>query len=241
MNNVNNSNAISSAVSSAVVSSDAVLGSYHDWDSQLSIPVIAGTRIIKCLYKASSIGGKKSKVSQYVRVKTEHITEETAMENMIELLPYIVSYLQGIEDSMIKADHAAGLTSVYNDGLSLAKIIEKLEQDELGSRLNKEIIEAWYVESVQQELTAKFAAKLGIDLNGANVDEALSNKLDSIIGAYKKKFSSLAGGKTSLHEDDCRSLIAVIDSLEEKSFLGQKFKLKLEKMMLSDDDLLLAL
>jgi len=235
MNDVN----VNAAVSAPILS-DAICGVYKDFDSQLDIPVIAGTRIVKCLYKA--VGQKKAKQSQFVRIPSDHISEETILDNVEELLPFFVSFLQETEDRMIKADHAAGITNVYVDGLNIAKVIAKLEEEEAGSRLTKEIIEAWFLESVRNELRDKFAAKLGLDLSlpVEELDSGTLAKLDSIIEAYKKKFSSLAGGKTSLHEEDCLALIKVIDSVSV-SKLGAKFKIKLNKMMLKDDDLLLAL
>jgi hypothetical protein len=219
------------------------LGDFKAYDSQLTIAEIKHTRIVKCLYKAvKNAAGNlvDSKfVSSYVRIPTKHLSEEHIIANIAELAPYVLSYLQGIEDAMIKDSHKAGLGRVYCEGLSLAKLIEKLEESDSSSRLTKEKIELWFDDVIQDALGAKFAAKMGLSENSS---EQELEKLELILNAYKAKFSSLAGGKTFIKEADCLAMIAVITNCEaEETSLGARFIVRLEKMNMKEEDLLLAL
>lgn len=210
------------------------MGDYKPYDSQLPIAEIEGTRIVKCLYQKSS-----KQASSYVRIPCKHLTEELLAARMSELTPYLLNYLQEVESQMIKDEHKQGLLSCYVDALSLDKIIEKLEASEAGARLNKEKIEAWFASDLAESLTVRFAEKLGISENPS--EEQLA-KLEMILAAYKKKFSSLASGKTFIKEEDCTNMISVIEFCEaDKSLIGSRFIARLGKMQKKEEDLLLAL
>lgn len=209
-------------------------GEYKPYDSQLPIAEIAGSRVVKCLYQKSS-----SQASSYVRVPTKHLTEELILERIAELTPYVLTFLQDVEDSMIKADHKAGLLSVYTESLSLDKLIERLEAAEQGARLNKEKIEAWFDDCIAEDLVTFFAAKMNIS-NEPTEDELA--KLALVLGAYKKKFASLASGKTFIKEADCIAMAKVIQECGAgDSLIGSRFIARLDKMSQKEEDLLLTL
>ena len=215
------------------------LGKFKAYDNQLTIAEIEGTRIVKCLYQANKEGVKLADNS-YVRIPTTHLTEELIVNRVAELTPYILSYMQSIEDLAIKNDHKAGGLSVYTENLSIDKIVEALESSEAGSRLNKEKIEAWFTAEVESPLSELFAAKLGIDL--ASPDETKLIKLEQVLTSYKAKFASLASGKTYIKEDDCAAMISVVESVgADKSLIGCRFVARLGKMMTKVDDTLMML
>jgi hypothetical protein len=219
-----------------------VLGAPKPYDSQLPIAEIAGTRIVKCLYQVSKTGanaGKKKQENTYYRLPVKHLTEELIVSRIAELSPYVLGYLQEIEDKEIKAYHAQGGIAVRCESLSIDKIIEALEASEAGARLNKEKIEAWFVAELQDSLAVAFAERLGISESSS---EAELEKLEMVLNAYKAKFASLAGGKTYIKEADCIAMIAVIVKADaESSLLGKRFIARLEGMKKKEDDLLLSL
>lgn len=243
--NVNSSIAVTPHSDSLVMNEELALlgeklGEFKAYDSQLAIPEITGTRIVKCLYQKSTKTGEKLRDNSYVRVPTKHLTEEYIVSKIADLSPYVLTWLQGLEDSMIKKSHAKGSLSVYTPSLSLDKIVDMLEESEAGARLNKEKIEAWFTEYLEISLADKFALKLGI--NESSTDEELM-RLELVLNAYKAKFASLAGGKAFIKEEDCIAMIAVISSVEEarESLLGRRFISRLEGMKTKTDELLLSL
>ena len=214
-------------------------GDFKPYDAQLPIAEIAGTRIVKCLYQRSAKTGEKVQENSYVRIPCKHLTEELIAERIAELTPYVLSYLQEQENEIIKADHKLGLLKVYCEALSIDKLIEKLEAQEVGARLNKDKIEAWFVAELEPSLTLKFAEKLGLTEESG---EAELQKLEMILNAYKKKFASLASGKTFIKEDDCFAMRGVIVAAEAtSSLIGARFMTRLENMSKKEDDLLLSL
>jgi hypothetical protein len=215
------------------------MGDYKPYDSQLPIVDIEGTRIVKCLYQVAKATGKKVAENSYVRIPVKHMTEEVIVERIAELSPYVLGWLQELEDGMIKDDHKAGILSVYTEGLSLDKIVEKLEAAEAGARLNKEKIEEWFVDALADSLTVKFAEKMRLH-DDSSLEEL--EKLELVILAYRKKFASLASPKVMLKEEDCLAMIAVIKQCEaEGSLIGKRFVGKLEKMQKREEEVLMSL
>ncbi len=216
------------------------LGRFKAYDSQLVIADIVGTRIIKCLYQKNPKTGNKAQENSYVRIPTKHLTEEYIVSKIAELSPYVLGWMQGIEEQIIREQHKKGALNVYTDGLGMDKLIAHLEESSEGSHLNKDKIDAWFIACVQDELTALFAAKMNLDENSS---EAELEKLELVLGAYKLKFCSLAGGKAFIKVEDCIAMIAVIKQCEvaTKSLLGIRFIARLEKMQIKKDDNLLSL
>ena len=220
-----------------------VLGTFKQYDPQLDIPEVDGTRIVKCLYQVNKETKKKLHENVYVRVPVDHITESVILDHFEDLSQYFISFLQGVEDKMIKAQHSSGgVERIYTDGLTLAKLIDQLEISELGARLNKVQIEAWFDKEIGEHLAILFAGKLGID-DQSTVDDLA--KLEAILAAYKNKFAALASPKCVLDPDDCDRMSQVISSVERetgsKSSLGDRFLVKLEKIKNRDEELLISL
>ena len=218
------------------------LGEWKAYDSQLPIAEIAGTRIVKALYQVAKTGankGKKAGNNSYVRIPTKHLNEEGIVSGVVELSPYILGWLQSVEDTVLKAQHKEGRLNVFCDSLSLESLMEYLEETSESGRLNKERINEWFTEELADTLTLKFAAKLGVaDINDAT--EAQLVKIQAVIMSYKLKFASLAGGKTFIKDEDCTAMITVINSCDDASetLLGKRFITKLEKMMIKEESLL---
>jgi len=218
------------------------LGEFKPYDSQLPIADINGTRIVKMLYQKGKDGKKKVAQNSYVRIPTAHLTEQVVIERIVELAPYVLSYLQEQEDVGIKEMHKAAASKIYCEHLDLDKIIERMEASNEGARLNKEKIEAWFTECLQGSLIVMFADKLapGIEIN--DLDATKLEKLELVINAYKAKFASLASPKTFIQEEDCASMIKVLDlASDEGSNIAKRFIARLEKMSQKQDNLLMSL
>jgi len=221
----------SSVISSPVTPSPVILGEFKLYDTagDKELADTDGSRIVKCLQQVNQKTKVKDLESKYVRIPTAHITEQIVVAEIDLLAPYVMTFLQETEDTMIKAQYkAGGVERIYVDGLSIQKILDYLDSKGLGQRLTKEKISAWFLESVQPNLEMLFAEKMGID---SDSDESLLLKLESVVVAYSSKFQMLAGGKTLLAIADCDALISVLIKCDaQDSDLGRKFIPKLEKM-----------
>lgn len=216
------------------------LGEWKAYDAQLPLVEIAGTRIVKCLYKADK-DGKRTHENCYTRIPSGHLTEEVIVEQIAELAPYVLSFLQEWEDKGIKIAHRSNQSRIYTEYLTLDKVIEALEESEQGARLNKDKISAWFSAHISDSLLVLFTDKMGItDLDSITVDQAA--KLELVLGAYMKKFCSLASGKTFLKSPDRVAMIGVIEKCEaQNTLIGSRFIRRLEGMTEKQEDILEAL
>lgn len=215
------------------------LGEFKAYDSQLPVAEIAGTRIIKCLYQAPKDKNKPKRENAYVRIPCKHLTEELIVERVAELAPYFLEFMQGKEDELIKEDHKNNILNVFTASLSIDKLVDYLEEKGEGARLNKDKIEKWFADTIYSSLLEQFASKLGLDETS---DEAELVKLEIVINAYKKKFVSLASGKTYIADDDCKAMVAVITKCgADESLLGKRFIARLEGMKEKEEEVLLTL
>ena len=143
-------------------------------------------------------------------------------------MPYVVGFFLDKEEAMIKEEHKKGVLNVHTDSLSIDKIIEFLESTETTGRLNKEMIEQWFDDSIKDNLAELFAVKMGLDSDSSEAD---LHRLEQVLAAYRLKLSGLASPKVSMKEEDCLALIKVIEKADnEKSLLGVRFIKKLTEL-----------
>lgn len=220
-------------------------GSFHAYDSQLPIPSLSGYRVVKCLYKVAKTGATKGKAAapnSYIHI-ADTVTPENVTENLGALMGHIVSYLQGVEDEIVKGKHKAGTIFVSDAALGLEAVVEKLEEKTV--RLNKETVEAWFDTEMLEKLIEKLAEKLELELglaeNGegdggesgesGEISEEQLAKLANVADMYKAKYAALAGGKTSYDKGDAEVLQkALVVCGVEKAGIGEKFYMRLEVM-----------
>ena len=215
------------------------LGEWRAYDSQLPIAEIKGTRIVKALYQLNPKTGLKAQENAFARIPTSHLSALSVTNELTALMPHFLAYLQTVETDMLKEEHKKGQLNVFTEGLSLNKIINKLEATSDTARLTKVDIESWYVNEIQEPLTVLFAAKMGLDENSG---EAELVRLEKVLGAYKAKFASLASPKVFFKDADCVAMVNVINSCKaEDTSIGSRFLVKLVKMQEKEDDLLLCL
>jgi hypothetical protein len=217
-----------SAVENAVAHGGTVVatGSFKPYDTQLPIPALSGYRAVKCLYKASKVGGAAAAVNSYIQIE-DSITAETVTANMTVLMPHIVSYLQSVEDEIVKTKHKAGTVFLSPEMLGLEVVVAKLEEKTV--RLNKEAVEAWFTAEVESKLVDALVEKLGLESESESEGAA---KLANVVEMYKQKYAALAGGKTMYRKQDAQTLHkALVVTGANKSVIGVRFSRRLEAMI----------
>ena len=220
------------------------LGMFQPYDSQLPISEIAGTRIVKCLYQVNTKTGKKAGENSYVRIPASHLDESIVAERIKELAPYIVSYLQGVEDLSIKQLHKDKATQVFSEYLSMDKIIEALEKSTESTRLTKETLKAWFASDIQASLELHIGGILKIEevQDDEIVLAGLLAKMDTIVEAFSAKFQLLASPKVSMKEKDITQLLGLISKAgKDESGTGYRLRTKLEKMLVEATNTLMDL
>ena len=214
---------------------------FKAYDSQLAIPEVAGSRVVKCLYKTDTKTGKKAGTNSYIRIPTSHLSEQLIADKIAELAPHVLSFLRLEEDKSIKELHKKGTLNIHIAALSLDKIIESLEESSVSGRMTSADIEKWFDDYLVSNLADLFATKMNINAEVAS--ELELEKLHMILDAYKKKFASLASPKASFIPDDCSALIKVIRTVftEGENIIGNRFIARLEKIAAKGNDTLMSL
>ena len=198
-------------------------------------------RIVKCLYQVSPKTGKPAGENSYLAIP-DYINEQVIEDNIKELAPYLIGFLQGIEDKSIKEQHKNGVKRISASSFTLEKIIASLEASGAGSRLNKETINTWFDDTLANSLAKLFADKSGVAVETASAEELA--KLQGITNTYKAKFGALAAPKPSMQKADITALMTVLDVTgagEPLTGLSSRLYSKLDRMNQTEEELLVSL
>jgi hypothetical protein len=228
------------------------VGAFKPYDSQLTIADIAGLRTVKVLYRFKD-ESKRDKVNSYVRIPNRHLSESSILARIDDLMPFVTSYLESIEDGMIKELHSKGQLNIYPESLSLDKILEVLESTTNNGRLTKELIGNWFDEVLSDSLTTAFATKLGLDLAEESLAIAIDSgdeetlrkiaRIEQVVAMYKDKLESLASPKVSFKEEDQAALLGMFNKIPDvlENSVGRRLHSRISNMANKEDELLLSL
>jgi len=199
-----------------------------------------GQRLSKVTYKTvtdkeSPLYGIKrdSKCVSLPLFKAEEVVSQSAA-----LAPYVIEYLQTVQDKIVRERIDAGASSISMAEVSIAGCIEYLDTNNESGRLTKESVASWFNENIADALTVTLADKLGVS---ETPTDAESNKIIAVVEAFKGKISSLAGGKTAYEPKICKSLINALELAPAGDVLATRFTARLNKMIAdhkNDDELL---
>lgn len=166
---------------------------------------LTGQRLAKVGYKTTKKTPAKypSVCASVPFLSTEEIAEQASA-----LIPYIRTMLETAQDGIIRSLYESSegkLEAVHDSELSVSACIAFMEAEAAGDRLTKARIEAWFDESVQENLSVLIAEKLG-------VEDTEHDGVKKQVKVFRDVLSMLAGGKTLLNEKQikgCRTAIAL--------------------------------
>ncbi len=208
------------------------LGVYFPYDSQLPIAEFEGTRVLTICYKqtaAMKAKGIAAKGNVYTRLPIAHLTETAVVENAARLAPYVVAYLQGIENTFVSSYHKDGGINFHTDSLSLDRILNHLEESGSGGAMDTAAIREWFSEHLAESITTTLAGKLGTAV--ADLSEEQQAKIATILEGYLGAFVSLASGKTQMVEAQRARLRHALDITETaNTLMGKRFLARFDRM-----------
>lgn len=189
-----------------------------------------GQRLSKVTYKTVTnkddpmFGIKReSKCVSLPVFKNEEVIAQSAA-----LAPYVVEYLQTVQDKIVRERIDAGAGSISMEEISIAGCIEYLDSNSESGRLTKETVAAWFNETIAEPLAVTLADRLGVS---ATPTDAESNKILAVVDAFKGKVASLAGGKTAYEPKVCKSIISALELAPAGDVLATRFTARLNKMI----------
>ncbi len=218
-------------------------GQFFPYNAIAGTPVAPqGFRQVTINYKqtaAMKAKGTEAKENVYVTVPSTHISVAQVTENIEVLAPFVSAYLSSVEDSTIRAYHKDGGTQVFTDLLSLAKILETIE--ETGSSINGEQITEWFTTSCAGSLLEVLASKSGCD-KPEDLSAEQGSKVKQVIESYLAQFISLASGKTMLPVAQRERLAKCLEITgADTSALGIRFTSRFAKMAAKEVEALASL
>jgi len=209
------------------------------YDPKASKP-FTGQRLSKVTYK--TVTDKESPMYGIKRdskcVSLPIFKNEEVIAQSQALAPYVIEYLQTVQDKIVRERIDAGASSISMEEISIAGCIEYLDSNNESGRLTKESVASWFQENIADALTVTLADKLGVS---ETPTDAESNKIIAVVEAFKGKISSLAGGKTAYEPKICKSLINALELAPAGDVLATRFTARLNKMInehKNDDELL---
>jgi hypothetical protein len=197
-----------------------------------SSKAFTGQRLSKVTYKTVS-----DKTSEFFGIKRESkcvsiplIAHVDVISNAQALAPYVAEYLQSVQDKIVRERIDAGCKTITQEEISITAIMEWLDTNNESGRLTKDTVAAWFDENIADSLALVLADKLGVSETPTNAENAQVMK---VLGTFKDKVSSLAGGKTMYEPKLCESLKKCIELAPAGDALASKFTARLDKMILA--------
>lgn len=178
-----------------------------------------GQRLAKIGYKQTAVMSTAGKIAPpSICVSIPGIAESDIRNNMESLLPYISTYLEGVQDSVIRSLYEGRkyrLESVADEEISVLACISFLSASEGSTRWSKEYIEAWFDRTLGDNLTVVIAEKLGFELE----TQAQVDVVQKHLNGYRGLFAGLSSGKVSYQPAQISGLRRALDvcSLDSES------------------------
>jgi hypothetical protein len=184
-----------------------------------------GQRLAKVGYKDR--GENKAKFPS-IAISVPFIDPTELESNFKRLLPHFGTFLEGVQDSVIRSLHESSggtLREVSDDDIGITACLNYLEAASGGTRLSAETIRAWFVSDLQDNLSVMIAEKLGFEEMSPGQMEVIAKKLH----AYAETFCMLAGKSVSWPDGKLKSLKTAVD-LAADSELTAKITRKITEL-----------
>jgi hypothetical protein len=117
---------------------------------------------------------------------------EVSEDEYVQLKPYVIAWLQGEQDKLIRAAIITGARTVATSQIDVISIMEALDVESESSRLTKDMISTWFDASLSAPLADALRAK---------APQATPEQIAGALTGYKDKIASLSGGRVSMSED----------------------------------------
>lgn len=213
---------------------------FAPYNSEVGASQIEGTHLIVCQYRA--VKGKKAKHENAKVYVPAFIGPEWIAENIDALQEYFEGYLSDKLADMVKASYEAGTTKLGATECNGDALLAYLEATASTSRLSGEDVKKWFADYVQGPLAAAIAAKFDFPESVKDWTDAQTSKLGKLLVVYQSKFVSLAG-RSSLNRTEAESLLRALEIAEDSDsggtgIIGRRFKLRLEKIASTEEELL---
>ena len=138
--------------------------------------------------------------------------------------------LENAQDGIVRSLYESSggtLTAVSDDDIGIIQCLAFLDAEANGGRLTKEFLNAWFDNTMAENLTVVIADKLGFE----ELNEDQMVVVEKHLKGYRDLYASLSGGKTVLEEKTVRGLIKALELSAVEDDTAQKLKNRLNGML----------
>lgn len=154
---------------------------------------------------------------------------ELTNEQIEALQDHIFTMLENAQDGIFRSLYESSdgkLECISDDDISVESCIAFLNAEAEGSRITKEMVEKWFVENVQDNLTVVIATKLGFQLDTPEQEATVQKH----VNGYKALMSALSGGKTILTDVQIKGLQRALEVSSVDDEIASKLSKRLVTM-----------
>lgn len=176
---------------------------------------IDGQRLVRLIAKGKQ---KAPTLQESMCVSIPVLTAEEVVEHIDTLLPHVVSWLQGVQDKIIREYRVeSGAHDVHEELFNVAHCVEWLASNDSGSAYTKEYLTEWFMSDygdvATEWITARFATlgKVGVS---EDVVQSKVNVLRDVIAGWS------AGGRYKPTMPQLRMMIAFSGDVECDSVMS---------------------
>ncbi|MCK4500187.1 hypothetical protein KAU11_06790 [Candidatus Babeliales bacterium] len=204
---------------------------FEPYSPKSPVTATEGYRVSKVMYKTNTKKGTIAGENSCLIIPK--VTEEVVQANIERLTKHVINMLETEQDKLVKGFHLDKVSFVEPADLSIDAIIEALEAVAVSGRINKEMIQTWFVSHVEENLAILFADKLGCSVDDVKTADS---KLALTLKVYYDMFGKMASNTTSYQKVEAEKLLQAItvtcDTEESKTdAITVKLVDKLNKMI----------
>lgn len=187
---------------------------------------LSGQRLAKVGYKTT----KKAK-ARFVNicVSVPRIGTEEVDAVGERIWNHIQEWLEGKQDDVIRSLYEGKngkMETIEDADISMEAIIAYMDAEAAGGRMNKEMIERWFADHLEENLVVRIA-----ELRSIEDETVIEKEVMPIVRGYRGMFSALATGVTVYPEDKCKNLLRALELADEDSPIEKSLKNRLTVMM----------
>jgi hypothetical protein len=159
------------------------------------------------------------------------LTKDAIVSNATMLSECVKAWCEEIQDKIVREAVLAGKSQVNADDISLDAIAAFMRESMTSGRLSGEMLQDWFTEQMEPQLTLTLAEKLAITVDSPAESHA---KLEAMVTVYKTKIIALASGRTKYDKKEAGQIMRafeVCSLVDTEDDIGAKLVQKLKVMM----------
>lgn len=184
-----------------------------------------GQRLAKVTYKVDKSTGIKP---ESVCVSVPPISQDDVMNSFEQFIPHLLGMIERTQDNMIRVIHESKCSVVQDDDISIARVLEFLNEESSGGRITKKDAIEWFNNTLEDPLTLALSAKLGVSEEPSKEE---SDKVTKLVEEFKNNISALTAGNVKYNPDVCTVLAKALSFAPVEDQMRVRFEKRLDNMM----------